>query len=365
MDAGLFDYELPLSCIAQVPAERRDASRLLVVERFEGRISHHFFKELPDLLPSGSRIFRNDAAVFKARLRAVRTGGGAVECLLLRPAGSARQWWCLLKPGRKLRPGAVFRRPDEFEAAVIENNRSGEYLVEFRSRKGESVTELAERLGEMPLPPYIKRTPEDERKELDVERYQTLYADHAKKVAAAAPTAGLHFTPGVLNELAERGFRTYDLTLHIGPGTFQPIKTKAIESHVMHGELYEIPSLTCAALRRAESGPRVAVGTTTVRAAEDFFRKTAGGNKESFPRTAQQQSFCIRAELFIYPPAAFDAADVLLTNFHLPRSTLLCLVSAFLAPGETTGIKWLKEIYSEAISNGYKFYSYGDAMLVL
>ena len=365
MDAGLFDYELPLSCIAQVPARQRDASRLLVVERAEGRISHHFFNELPNLLPPSSRIFRNDAAVFKARLRAVRTGGGAVECLLLRPAGSARQWWCLLKPGRKLRPGAVFKRPDEFEATVIENNRTGEYLVEFRSRNGESVTELAERLGEMPLPPYIKRDTEIERKELDVERYQTIYADHAKKVAAAAPTAGLHFTTGVLNELVERGFHTYDLTLHIGPGTFQPIKTEVIESHVMHGELYEIPSLTCTALRRTESGPRVAVGTTTVRATEDFFRKTAGDYNASFPRKAQQQPFRSRAELFIYPPSTFEAADVLLTNFHLPRSTLLCLVSAFLAPGETSGIKWLKEIYREAISRGYKFYSYGDAMLVL
>ncbi len=365
MDAGLFDYELPLSCIAQVPAERRDASRLLVVERAEGSISHHFFKELPDLLPPGSRIFRNDAAVFKARLRAVRTGGGAVECILLRPSGSARQWWCLLKPGRKLRPGTVFRRPDEFEASVIEKNSSGEYLVEFQLRNDESVTELAERLGEMPLPPYIKRAPDDERKKLDVERYQTLYADHAKKVAVAAPTAGLHFTPAVLNELAERGFQTYDLTLHVGPGTFQPIKTKAIENHDMHGELYEIPSLTCAALWRTESGSRVAVGTTTVRAAEDFFRKTAGGNEESFPLEAQQQSFRSRAELFIYPPAAFNAVDVLLTNFHLPRSTLLCLVSAFLAPGETSGIKWLKEIYREAISKGYKFYSYGDALLIL
>ena len=365
MDAGLFEYELPLSCIAQVPAQQRDASRLLVVERAEGRVSHHFFKELPDLLPPGSRIFRNDAAVFKARLRAVRTGGGAVECIMLRPAGSARQWWCLLKPGSKLRPGSVFRQPGEFDASVIEKNSSGEYLVNFLLRNDESVTELAERIGEMPLPPYIKRNTEDERKEFDVERYQTLYADHAKKVAVAAPTAGLHFTTAVLNELVKRGFQTYDLTLHVGPGTFQPIKTKAIESHIMHGELYEIPSPTCAALRRAESGLRVAVGTTTVRATEDFFRKIAGGNKESIPQAAQQQTFRSRAELFIYPPATFDAADILLTNFHLPRSTLLCLVSAFLAPGETSGIKWLKEIYREAISMRYKFYSYGDAMLIL
>lgn len=365
MDAGLFDYELPSSCIAQVPAQRRDGSRLLVVERAEGRISHHVFKELPDLLPPGSRIFRNDVAVFKARLKAVRSGGGDVECLLLRPAGSPNQWWCMLKPGRRLKPGATFGLHNEFEAAVIDKNQSGEYRVEFKLRIDENVIELTERLGYMPLPHYIKRTNGDSRSELDSERYQTLYANFDKKIAVAAPTAGLHFTPEILDQLIEKGLHTCELTLHIGPGTFQPIKTKAIESHIMHSEFYEIPRQTCEALRRPELGPRVAVGTTTVRAAEDFIMKSGNGQTAFCDEAEEQSVFSSQANLFIYPPATFQATDILLTNFHLPRSTLLCLVSAYLAPGETSGIKWLKEIYREAMAKGYKFYSYGDAMLVL
>ena len=377
MDAALFDYPLPPECIAQTPAEPRDASRLLVVERSTRRVAHHFFRDLPGLLPEKTRLFRNNAAVLKARLRLRGPGGGRCECLLLHPHLAADPrgltWWCLLKPGRKYPPGSTFGEDGAFTATVLEKHPDGQCLARFDITGGGSVPDLAERLGEPPLPPYIHRTGPDTaaQRARDAASYQTVYADPAKKVAAAAPTAGLHFTPAVLTALAARGVPTYDLTLRVGLDTFRPITTTRLEDHLIHREWYEIPAATRAALA-APGGPRLAVGTTTLRALEDYFAKTTGLESPSSTANRKPQTVNSAAEpwlaeagLFIYPPCTLAGADLLLTNFHLPRSTLLCLVSAFLTPDSTDGIAWLKEIYADALARGYRFFSYGDAMLII
>ena len=209
------------------------------------------------------------------------------------------------------------------------------------------------------LPPYIERARQQDDTDydaLDRERYQTLYADPVRAVAAASPTAGLHFSQNVLDSLIARGTQMHDLTLHVGLGTFQPVKTATIEEHRIHRERYEIPAATRDALAHAVAmhKPRLAVGTTTLRALEDYAHKQPAG----------AGAYCDEAALFIYPPQTFLGADLLLTNFHLPRSTLMCLVAAFLTPGRADGIAWLKELYAGAVANGYRFYSYGDAMLL-
>ena len=207
----------------------------------------------------------------------------------------------------------------------------------------------------MPLPPYIERR-DGSHREQDRERYQTVYADRGRQVAVAAPTAGLHFTAGLLDEIRSRGVRTADLTLHVGLGTFRPIAAETIEAHPLHGELYEIPADTQRALFPPLAGRRIAVGTTTVRSIEDFL------SGYEAPRPCAHLA---EARLFIHPPRRFKGVDALITNFHQPRSTLLCLVAAFLAPGSTEGVDWLRTIYAEAIRRRYRFLSYGDAMLIL
>jgi len=357
VDTAEFDYVLPPERIAQTPAQPRDAARLLVVDRATRKVEHRIFRELPELLPPGTRLFRNNAAVFKARLRLRRPMGGQLECLLLHPELRADPagltWWCLLKPGRKYPPGAVFGEEALFSATVVEKRADGQCLVRFVISSGGMVLSLTEKLGEMPLPPYLARHGPEAH---DVADYQTVYANPAKKVAAAAPTAGLHFTPAVLKELEQRGFSTYDLTLRVGLGTFRPIAVDRLEEHVIHREWYEIPAATRAALAEAKGGPRLAVGTTTLRALEDYFA-------QPHP-TPDTTDWMAEAGIFIVPPRAIAGADMLLTNFHLPRSTLMCLVSAFLTPGSVEGVAWLKELYAEAISLNYRFYSYGDAMLI-
>jgi S-adenosylmethionine:tRNA ribosyltransferase-isomerase len=357
MDTSLFDYELPKGQIAQAPAQNRDDSKLLVVDRKSGKLEHRVFREIGDWLPARSRLFRNVAAVLRARIIGKLQTGGKVECLLLHPGETPENWWCLLKPGKKLPTGRTFGLEGHFIAEILEKNEDGQCLVRFQCEKGQSVAGLAEEIGELPLPPYIARknctnTPEDK------ERYQTVYADPEQKVAAAAPTAGLHFTMGLIDELEAQGFRFHDLLLRVGLGTFRPIQADTLEEHQMHSESYTIGQAALDALREGvEGGTRVAVGTTSVRTIEDTLRKDAE-SKVSAPFTSE-------ANLFLYPPAEFLGVDALVTNFHLPRSTLLCLVSAFLTPGQTDGIQWLKEIYSEALAKGYRFYSYGDAMLIL
>ena len=361
MKTDLFDYSLPERLIAQQPVDRRDDSRLLVVHRQAHTIEHRHFRDLPTYLRAGDCLFRNNAAVIPARLHATRPTGGQVECLLLRPAiapqsQASDQWWCLLRPGKKLPLGATFSREGFFTATVLEKTADGLVRVAFTT-SGRDILAIANQIGEMPLPPYITGRDNDEARSIDRERYQTVYADRGHQVAAAAPTAGLHFTPQLLSQLATQGISTADVTLHVGLGTFRPITTDSIEDHAIHREIYEMPKITAQALR-ATQGRRIAVGTTSVRTIEDYLARAA---TEAQPGA----DFAGEAQIFIYPPRAFRGVDALITNFHQPRSTLLCLVAAFLAPESTEGIAWLKEIYAEAIAQDYRFFSYGDAMLIL
>jgi len=316
------------------------------------------FSDLPQYLNSGDILFRNSAAVLPARLHAQRPTGGAVECFLLRPepARGENCWWCLLRPGKKLPVGATFFRTDHFTGEVVEKAEDGSTaLIRFSTSGDQPMAEIAAQLGDIPLPPYIARRGTAEERAKDVERYQTVYADTAKRVAVAAPTAGLHFTPELLTRLAEGGVQTADITLHVGLGTFKPITAEVISEHVIHRELYEIPAPTRARLH-ATTGRRIAVGTTTVRTIEDYLSQNP---------VAVDEAFFGEAGLFIYPPYPFRGVDALITNFHQPRSTLLCLVSAFLAPNSTDGVEWLRQIYAEAVEHQYRFFSYGDAMLIL
>jgi S-adenosylmethionine:tRNA ribosyltransferase-isomerase len=354
LSTDLFDYDLPTHLVAQTPAARRDASRLLVVDRNSRRISHHTFADLPQFVRAGDTLFRNNAAVLPARLLAERPTGGQVECFLLRPLDGEHVWRCLLKPGKRLPVGATFTQVDNaFRGEVIAKEPDGSALVRFTTPGGEPITAVANRLGLVPLPPYITRADNSQRP-LDLDRYQTVYANRARQVAVAAPTAGLHFTPELLDQLTAAGVAPAEVTLHVGLGTFKPIVTDTIEAHAIHRELYELPAATQLALARGR-GRRIAVGTTTVRTIEHFLASS----------TTAPKDFVGEADIYIFPPYQFRGVDALITNFHQPRSTLLCLVSAFLTPGSTEGIAWLKEIYAEAISREYRFFSYGDAMLIL
>ena len=368
----LFDYALPPELIAQVPAARRDESRLLVVDRSARSIVHRIFSELPGLLRSGDTLFRNDAAVLPARLKFRRPTGGQVEALLLEQVEAAgvagpgpdRQigeppaelWRCLVKPGRKLPVGTILAHDGgEVIAEIAARTEDGSALVRFTLPAGQTLVALSQRLGEVPLPPYIAR-PDGSRREADRERYQTVYADRDRPVAVAAPTAGLHFTPELLTDLQARGVGLRNLTLRVGLGTFRPITTLTVAGHRIHGERYEIPVSTQRALFPPLTGRRIAVGTTAVRGIEDFLA--------THPAPLAH-AYTTDTKIYLYPPCAFRGVDVLITNFHQPRSTLLCLVAAFLTPGSTDGIAWLKEIYAEAIARRYRFFSYGDAMLIL
>jgi S-adenosylmethionine:tRNA ribosyltransferase-isomerase len=364
LPTALFEYELPAHLIAQTPVARRDASRLLVVDRAARTLAHHGFADLPQFLRAGDTLFRNNAAVLPARLHARRPTGGAVECFLLRPESTRGEyaWWCLVRPGKKLPVGATFARDGDFTAEILTKDHEGGALVRFALTHDENVVALARRLGQVPLPPYIARDAAAPhaaaRSDGDRERYQTVYADHARPFAVAAPTAGLHFTPELFTTLSERGVRTADITLHVGLGTFKPIATDTVEAHAIHRELYELPAATQRALF-SPSGRRIAIGTTSVRTLEDFLAK-----HPTTPTPSPDAHFA-EADIFIYPPRHFRGVDALITNFHQPRSTLLCLVAAFLTPGSIDGIAWLKQIYADAIAREYRFFSYGDAMLIL
>jgi len=296
-----------------------------------------------------------------------------VECLLLRPAvrsqpsdrnsqvsdlrsqdSSSVDWWCLLRPGKKLPVGAEFGLPGEFTGTVREKTEDGLAGVAFTVPHGD-ILAVANRIGEMPLPPYITGHDNAAAQALDRERYQTVYADRGHQVAAAAPTAGLHFTPELIKGITDQGIAFADLTLHVGLGTFRPIQVENIADHAIHREVYEIPVKTQSTLF-GHPGRRIAVGTTSVRSIEDYL---------SVQTAPLSRDFVREADIFIYPPRAFRGVDALITNFHQPRSTLLCLVSAFLTPGSPAGIAWLKEIYAEAVAREYRFFSYGDAMLIL
>ncbi len=355
LQTDLFDYFLPENLVAQTPAARRDQSRLLVVDRKSHSIEHVRFSDLSRYLKNGDTLFRNNAAVLPARLQALRPTGGRVECFLLRNQG-AQVWHCLLRPGKRLPIGATFTHElGAFSAEVIEKSENGTALVRFSTPNDEALEAVANRVGAIPLPPYIARESPTDSRESDMARYQTVYADGRRQVAVAAPTAGLHFTPELLDELKSASVHFQDLTLHVGLGTFKPIETDTIEAHEIHREIYEIPHHAQRVLFNPP-GRRFAVGTTSVRSIEDFL------SKHDAPTSGDAID---EASIFIYPPRSFRGVDALITNFHQPRSTLLCLVSSFLAPGSTDGIHWLKEIYAEAIAKEYRFFSYGDAMLIL
>ncbi|HEY3567311.1 MAG TPA: tRNA preQ1(34) S-adenosylmethionine ribosyltransferase-isomerase QueA [Thermoanaerobaculia bacterium] len=332
-----FDYDLPASSIAQEPAPRGE-SRLLVLDR-TGPERHARVRDLPRLLRPGDLLVLNDTRVIPARLYGRSAGGGKMEILLIEPVGE-REWDALVKPGRRARPGARFEIGEELTAEVIDKREDGRYRLRF----SEPVEPHLERLGHIPLPPYIHRPEAPE----DRERYQTVYA--SQPGAVAAPTAGLHFTGELLREIEGAGIEIAQVTLHVGIGTFKPVSAERIEEHRMERERYEIGEETAGAIRHArEAGRRiVAVGTTVVRTLEGA--ALAGGGEV---RTGSGST-----DLFITPGFRFQVVDALLTNFHLPRSTLLMLVSAF------AGRERVLAAYEEAAREGYRFYSYGDAMLL-
>ena len=361
MDISRFDYHLPSTLIAQEPAIERDASKLMVVDRARQSITHTAFAQLGEFLPPKARFFRNDVAVLKARLFGERPTGGKVECLLLQPAEDASTWWCLLKPGKKTANARTFSSPGAYEATVLEAGTNGQYKVRFETAGGESIADTAETIGNLPLPPYIERSVDDPRQIHDNERYQTVYADYNKRLAVAAPTAGLHFTDKLIGDLSAAGATFHDLTLQVGVGTFHPIQCQQVEDHSIHKEVYTISPETVRALADEDrERPRVAVGTTSVRTIEDAFE-----NQALLKKSLAGAGVHAEASIYLYPPRTFNGVDHMITNFHLPKSTLLCLVASFLTPGRLEGIDWLQAIYAEAIERKYRFYSYGDAMLIL
>jgi len=358
------DYYLPLERIAQWPLEHRDASRLLLVPRFEGRLEDRVFRELPDLLRGDELIVLNNTRVIPARLFGRRAGvhaqppsrttrrehlSGRVEIFLTRRLDE-QTWEALVRPGRKMQTGErVLFGEGELEGEVTSRGELGQRTLRFVSRDTRSVSEHLKRLGHIPLPPYIHRDDEDS----DRERYQTVFAK--RPGAIAAPTAGLHFTPEILRKIRARGTEICELTLDVGLGTFQPVHSETLEDHEMHAEWYEVPIDTAQRITEARGAgrPILAVGTTVVRALEDAALRAAesGDGQLLMPGKAE-------ACLFIYPGFRFRVVDALLTNFHLPRSTLLALVCAF------AGREKILEAYGHAVQESYRFYSYGDCMLI-
>ncbi|MXX70498.1 MAG: tRNA preQ1(34) S-adenosylmethionine ribosyltransferase-isomerase QueA [Gemmatimonadetes bacterium] len=339
-----FDYELPPGRVARYPAAHRADSRLLVLSRSTGRIEHRRFRDLPGLMGAGDLLVVNDTRVFPARLLGRKPTGAAGEVLLLRPAESNddRVWEALVRPGRKLKPGRLLRVAPELAVRVLSACPDGRRIVRLES--GMDASEALRRFGHTPLPPYIERDDEP----LDRERYQTVYARHEGSVAA--PTAGLHFTQALLDEVAGLGVARTALTLHVGTATFRPVEVDDPAHHGMDAEHYVVPDAAAREYRRCrERGGRVwAVGTTVVRTLESVAE--GGGRIRAGAGTT---------DLFIRPPFEFRAVDCLVTNFHLPRSTLLMLVAAF------ADIDTVRAAYAEAIATGYRFYSYGDAMALL
>jgi S-adenosylmethionine:tRNA ribosyltransferase-isomerase len=324
------DYELPEDLIAQCPAEPRDASRLMVVDVGRNTIAHHTFRDLPDFLRPGDALILNETKVIPARVEARKPTGGAIELLFLRDLGPdlGGAWEVLARPSKRLRPGLTFSAGGE-RLRLVKRLGNGHWAV-----SGPDLPGLLRRSGRMPLPPYIRPTPDTE------ERYQTIYARN--EGSAAAPTAGFHFTERVLGEAEQAGADIARITLHVGVGTFMPVRTERLEEHAMHAEHYNVPP---EAEQIVEGARRVvAAGTTVARTLETW---AATGETEG------------ESELFVYPGYRWLAVDALLTNFHLPRSTLLAMVMSF------GGVDLVREAYRTAVRERYRFYSFGDAMLLL
>lgn len=340
MKTSDFSYYLPEELIAQTPLEQRDSSRLLKLDRDTGRVEHHHFYEIIDYLQPGDCLVMNDSRVLPARLLGHRPTGGAVEVLLLRDLGN-KQWECLCKPGRKMQVGnEVIFGNGELKAAVTEVKEDGNRIVSFQYDG--IFLEVLERLGKMPLPPYIKEELENQ------ERYQTVYSREVG--SAAAPTAGLHFTNELLDQIRAKGIKTAFVTLHVGLGTFRPVKTENVHDHHMHSELCMMSAETAAILNetKAAGGRVICVGTTSCRTLESLVNEDG-----SFEAKSKW------TEIFIYPGYTFKAMDGLITNFHLPESTLVMLVSAF------AGRENVLAAYNEAVREKYRFFSFGDAMCIL
>ena len=353
-----FDFDLPEELIAQTPAPRRDQSRLLVLQRSTEKIKHRQFRDLLEFLRTGDVLVLNNSRVIPARLRGTNTvSRGHFEILLLEE-NAVNDWWAMLRPGRRARVGTRIRlkdlheNPTELHAVVVATNDEGHRRLRF-SGTPNIIGEL-DSTGEVPLPPYISRSAGHELEE-DKARYQTVFAQPPGSVAA--PTAGLHFTNELLQEIQQRGVQVCFVTLHVGLGTFAPVKSETIAGHRMHEERFELDSETAQAVNAAKNDGRrvVAVGTTTVRVLESVAATHDGTVVAGAGRT----------RIFIHPPYHFRIVDALLTNFHLPRSTLLMLASAFAAPDETRGREMLLAAYREAIRERYRFFSYGDAVLLL
>ncbi|MBD2205525.1 tRNA preQ1(34) S-adenosylmethionine ribosyltransferase-isomerase QueA [Calothrix sp. FACHB-1219] len=345
-----YDYELPPELIAQNPVVPRDSSRLLVIN---SRSIHHIFRELPEILQSGDLLVMNNSRVIAARLYGRKSTGAEVEVLLLEERRH-NCWLALVKPGKRFKRGSqiIFEpkaqvaisplSPSSLTATVLETDpATGGRLLQFELPEGVSLVQVLDVFGEVPLPPYITAS------EADDEQYQTVYAKHPG--AIAAPTAGLHFTPELLEKLRDRGINQAFITLHVGVGTFRPVEVEDVTSHQMHEEWIEVPASTVEQIRatKAAGGRIIAVGTTAVRALEGA------------AQSGSLQPFCGKTDLFIYPGYKWQVVEGLITNFHLPRSSLLMLVSALI------GRQRLLDVYQEAIASRYRFYSFGDAMLIL
>jgi S-adenosylmethionine:tRNA ribosyltransferase-isomerase len=347
LPTSAFDYALPPDLIAQYPAERRDASRLLVLRRATGALSHHVFHELPDFFEPGDALVLNETRVFPARLRGRKATGATAEVLLIRPladAGGAADmlWEAMVRPGSKLKPGRVVEVGERLSVEIVAGLPSGNRVVRLVTDL--PVDDALARYGSLPLPPYVQRPAEP----ADADRYQTVYA--RERGSVAAPTAGLHLTPALLAALDAGGVRVVRLVLHVGIGTFRPVEAEDPAAHAMHSEWYRVPESAARALSEVRAaGCRVwAVGTTVVRTIEtctDAAGVTHAGDGWT--------------DIFIRPPYRFRGIDALVTNFHLPRSTLLMLVAAF------GGYDAVMRAYGEAIEARYRFYSFGDAMAVI
>ncbi|MCI9294286.1 MAG: tRNA preQ1(34) S-adenosylmethionine ribosyltransferase-isomerase QueA [Lawsonibacter sp.] len=339
MKTSDFDFQLPEELIAQTPLERRDASRLLTLDKTTGAVGHHHFYELPQFLRPGDCLVLNDSRVLPARLIGHRPTGGVCEVLLLVDRGD-NLWECLVRPGRKLKPGAqVIFGDGQLTATVEAELDDGKRAVRFHYRG--IFLEILEQLGKMPLPPYIKAEPEDQ------ERYQTVYSKVVG--SAAAPTAGLHFTPELLEQVQNLGVKVCCVTLHVGLGTFRPVKAEEITDHEMHSEFCQISGETAAIINETKQGGGrvICVGTTSCRTIESFAAEDG---------TMSERSGW--TNIFIYPGYKFKVLDALITNFHLPQSTLIMLVSAL------AGREHVLAAYEEAVRERYRFFSFGDAMFI-
>lgn len=347
-----YDYNLPEELIAQMPADKRDNSRMMVLNRKDRTISHKHFYDIVDLIDKDTLLVMNNTKVLPARLIGHKDTGAKIEVFLLKQANFQNQenncWDVLIKPSKRIKPDTIIKISEELSVRAIKRlEENGEWLVELIF-EGDNVLAILHRNGNIPLPPYIERKlPDEDLKKLDFERYQTVYAKDEGSVAA--PTAGLHFTQAILQKLQEKGVELAYVTLNVGLGTFRPVQCENVLEHKMHSETFEISEKAAEQINRAkrEGKKIIAVGTTTVRTLETAFQKFG----------------CIKpchdhSELFIYPPYEFKVIDNLITNFHLPKSTLLMLVSAL------AGKDFIFEAYKEAIENKYRFFSYGDCMLI-